>query len=158
MAAAALARGLPGIAYSGAQVGAPLRLRLRGLPFHATVAEVHSFFNGFQVSARGGPKGKPVELLRGKGRPIGQAFVYFDDVEEAMRAKDALHRQPWGLVGTRLYRVDVLEDFIGRAIVYEEDSAGDIDPEKLLDKTRKGMVGARHKEKEQMKEMLLDMY
>jgi len=59
------------------------RLRLRGLPFHATAYDVRGFFKGFRLAQSGA-----VELLRNGRRPTGQAFAYFQDVVEAMRAKD----------------------------------------------------------------------
>ena len=41
--------------------------------------------NGFQLAASG-PRGRAVELVRGRGsRPTGQAFVYFADVVEAAK-------------------------------------------------------------------------
>ncbi|CAK0852112.1 unnamed protein product [Prorocentrum cordatum] len=102
-------------------VGGPPRLRLRGLPFHATADDVRRFFRGFQLAPTS-PRGADVELLRGHaGRPTGQGFAYFEDPVEAMRAADALHERPFRVDGTRVYRVDVLEDFKGRAIVKEED-------------------------------------
>lgn len=60
------------------------RLRLRGLPFDATVHDVLGFFNGFRLAAT---PTSAVQMLRGRHRrPTGQAFAYFDDVIEAMRA------------------------------------------------------------------------
>ena len=59
-----------------------LRLRLRGLPFHATSHDIRGFFQGFRLAS------DPVELLRNGRRPTGQAFAYFEDVVEAMKAKD----------------------------------------------------------------------
>merc|ERR1712032_1393193 len=93
------------------------RLRVRGLPYHVTTREVLTFFDGFNLVS-GSPRGAAVELLQGVGRrPSGQAVAYFDDAEEAVRAKDALHGQPFCVIGSRVYRAEVLEDFVGRAIV-----------------------------------------
>lgn len=58
------------------------RLRLRGLPFHATSHDIRDFFQGFRLAS------PAVELLRNGRRPTGQAFAYFEDVVEAMKAKD----------------------------------------------------------------------
>ena len=73
------------------------RLRLRGLPFHATAADVRGFFQGFRLAET-----KAVELLRGHGRrPTGQAFAYFQDVVEAMKAKDRVRNdRKWIQMGT----------------------------------------------------------
>lgn len=59
------------------------RLRLRGLPFHATSHDIRGFFHGFRLASD-----PAVELLRNGRRPTGQAFAYFEDVVEAMKAKD----------------------------------------------------------------------
>eukprot|EP00929_Paragymnodinium_shiwhaense_P119097 TRINITY_DN90982_c0_g1_i1.p1 TRINITY_DN90982_c0_g1~~TRINITY_DN90982_c0_g1_i1.p1 ORF type:complete len:181 (-),score=36.01 TRINITY_DN90982_c0_g1_i1:121-663(-) len=135
----------------------PLRLRLRGLPFTATAEQVYGFFEGFQVFP-GGPNRRAVEMIRLRNRPSGQAYVYFGDVVEAMKAKDALDGRAWGLIGSRVYRVEVLEDFPGRAIVKEEDNPGDIIEEKLKDEARRLMFGNGHKEREQRKEMVIQRY
>eukprot|EP00931_Biecheleriopsis_adriatica_P003883 TRINITY_DN105639_c0_g1_i1.p1 TRINITY_DN105639_c0_g1~~TRINITY_DN105639_c0_g1_i1.p1 ORF type:complete len:188 (-),score=58.00 TRINITY_DN105639_c0_g1_i1:131-673(-) len=133
-----------------AESGLP-RLRLRGLPFHATAQDVETIFSGFRLAA-GSHSGTAVEFLRGHGRrPTGQAFAYFDDVTEAMRAKDALDGQACYVVGSSVYRLELLEDFKGRAIVTEEDVPGDIEEEKLRDKVRKSMVGKKYQEKLDMK-------
>lgn len=73
---------LPLIRSFSSESGLP-RLRLRGLPFHATAYDVRGFFRGFRLAQSGA-----VELLRHGRRPTGQAFAYFQDVVEAMRAKD----------------------------------------------------------------------
>lgn len=70
------------------------RLRLRGLPFHATSHDICGFFQGFRLASPASDPG-PVELLRNGRRPTGQAFAYFEDVVEAMKAKDeptSIHR------------------------------------------------------------------
>merc|ERR1719329_1174759 len=105
-----------------------------------------------------GSGGSPVELIRGlANKPTGQAFVYFDDVTEAMRAKDELDKRPWAAGGPGAsYRIEVLEDFKGRAIVREEDHPGDITEEKLRDKVRKSMVGKKYQEKEQQKKLIFN--
>ncbi|CAJ1453919.1 unnamed protein product [Effrenium voratum] len=123
------------------------RLRLRGLPFHATARDVAGFFRGFRL-APGSHGGDAVELLRGHGRrPTGQAFAYFQDVVEAMKAKDdALDGHPCCVIGSQVYRLELLEDFAGRAIEREEDVPGDIVEEELRDKVRKSMVGLKYKD------------
>uniref|UniRef100_A0A7S1RFB8 RRM domain-containing protein n=1 Tax=Alexandrium catenella TaxID=2925 RepID=A0A7S1RFB8_ALECA len=141
-----------------ATVGGPPRLRLRGLPFHTSEEQLLAFFQGFRL-APGSPRGRPAELLRGLGRrPTGQAFAYFADAAEAMRARDELHGRPFAAVGGRIYRAELLEDFEGRAIVTDEDSPGDIEEEALRDKVRRTMVGAKWKEKENQKKVLYRQY
>mmetsp|Transcript_42960 Transcript_42960/g.100082 ORF Transcript_42960/g.100082 Transcript_42960/m.100082 type:complete len:177 (-) Transcript_42960:54-584(-) len=136
--------------YFSADTGLP-RLRLRGLPFHATARDVEGFFQGFRL-APGSHNGSAIELLRGHGRrPTGQAFAYFEDVMEAMRAKDALHGHPCCVLGSRVYRLELLEDFRGRAIIRDEDVPGDIEEEQLRDQVRKSMVGLKYKEKLEMR-------
>ncbi|CAE8638583.1 unnamed protein product [Polarella glacialis] len=140
-----------------ADTGVP-RLRVRGLPYHATPYDVATFFKGFKLSA-GSPSGASIELLRSHGsRPTGQAFAYFADVVEAMKAKDAMHGQPCCVVGNRLYRLDVLEDFQGRAIVRDEDAPGDVSEEGLRDKVRKSMVGKKYQEKLDARKFLYRQY
>merc|ERR1711879_1025138 len=108
----------------------------------------------FQLAAAG-ETGPAVQLVKGRNnRPSGQAFAYFEDVTEAMRARDALHKRPFCLRGNSVYRVEVLEDFNGRGMVKEEDCPGDVEEENLRDKARKSMVGVKYKEKEQRKEVL----
>mmetsp|Transcript_159676 Transcript_159676/g.512369 ORF Transcript_159676/g.512369 Transcript_159676/m.512369 type:complete len:191 (-) Transcript_159676:56-628(-) len=137
------------------QAGGLPRLRFRGLPYTATTAEIRAFLTGFRLAESGERGGAAVELLRGmRGRPSGQAFAYFEDATEAMRAKDALHRRPWSVQGTSVYRVEVLEDFQGRVLVSEEDSPGDVTEERLRDKARKSMVGNKYRDAAQRKEVL----
>mmetsp|Transcript_33527 Transcript_33527/g.69135 ORF Transcript_33527/g.69135 Transcript_33527/m.69135 type:complete len:177 (+) Transcript_33527:71-601(+) len=140
-----------------ADTGLP-RLRLRGLPFHATAYDVEGFFKGFRL-APGSHNGSAVEILRSHGRrPTGQAFAYFEDVIEAMRAKDALDGQPCCMIGSRVYRLELLEDFRGRAIITDEDVPGDIEEESERNKVRKSMVGLVYKEKLDMKRFKFRQY
>ena len=140
-----------------ADTGLP-RLRLRGLPFHATAYDIEGFFKGFRL-ASGSHNGSAVEILRGHGRrPTGQAFAYFEDVIEAMRAKDALDGAPCCVIGSRVYRLELLEDFRGRAIITDEDVPGDIEEESERDKVRKAMVGLKYKEKLDMKRFKFRQY
>ena len=127
------------------------RLRLRGLPFHATSHDIRGFFQGFRLAS-------PVELLRNGRRPTGQAFAYFEDVVEAMKAKDALDGKPCCVVGTRVYRLELMEDFRGRAMITDEDVPGDIVEEDLRDQVRKSMVGLKYKEKLDMKRFKFRQY
>mmetsp|Transcript_34455 Transcript_34455/g.75204 ORF Transcript_34455/g.75204 Transcript_34455/m.75204 type:complete len:177 (-) Transcript_34455:81-611(-) len=140
-----------------ANASGSFRLVLRGLPFSARVPEVERFFREFRTAPLG-PGGKTVDILRSRGRPTGRAFIYFDDVVEAMRAKDALHGQPFCLVGPSVYRMEVFEDFPGRAIVRDEDSPGDIVREKLLDEMRDDMVGVKYRDKIRSREKVKDQY
>ena len=129
------------------------RLRLRGLPFHATSHDIRGFFQGFRLASD-----PAVELLRNGRRPTGQAFAYFEDVVEAMKAKDALDGKPCCVVGTRVYRLELMEDFRGRAMITDEDVPGDIVEEDLRDQVRKSMVGLKYKEKLDMKRFKFRQY
>mmetsp|Transcript_27811 Transcript_27811/g.64209 ORF Transcript_27811/g.64209 Transcript_27811/m.64209 type:complete len:155 (+) Transcript_27811:65-529(+) len=132
-----------------------VRLRLRGLPFFSTRHAVRDFFHEFNI-AQGD---SAIELLRDEqNRRTGHALVYFHDVIEAMRARDALHRKAFTLRHGEVYRVDVLEDFPGRAVVVEEDLPGDITRERLRDETRKSQVGAQYKEIKRRAESLKRSY
>mmetsp|Transcript_124854 Transcript_124854/g.266421 ORF Transcript_124854/g.266421 Transcript_124854/m.266421 type:complete len:606 (-) Transcript_124854:58-1875(-) len=55
-------------------------LRMRGLPFRRTAADIKSFFEGFQMS-----RILPVTLMA-DGRPGGEAYVEFTTEDEALRA------------------------------------------------------------------------
>eukprot|EP00435_Cladocopium_sp_Y103_P065191 s221_g27.t1 len=134
------------------ETGLP-RLRLRGLPFHATAHDVRGFFSGFRLAQSGA-----VELLRVRRRPTGQAFAYFQDVVEAMRAKDALDGKPCCVIGTQVYRLELMEDFRGRAMVTDEDVPGDVVEDDLRDSVRKSMVGLKYKEKLDMKKFKFRQY
>lgn len=143
----------PGVAPGG------IRLRIRGLPFQTTEAELRSFFRDFQVAEEHENGG--VHLVRGVDRrPTGHAFVHFHTEEEAIRAKEDLHLQflypPDAGADTgfrRPYRVEIFEDFPTRVVVRESWEPGDVEEEKLRDEARKSMVGARHVDKERFKEM-----
>ncbi len=80
------------------ETGLP-RLRLRGLPFHATSRDIRGFFQGFRLAS------PAVELLRNGRRPTGQAFAYFEDVVEAMKAKDGFtdsNSTEWSFFGWKM--------------------------------------------------------
>mmetsp|Transcript_14871 Transcript_14871/g.32113 ORF Transcript_14871/g.32113 Transcript_14871/m.32113 type:complete len:174 (-) Transcript_14871:93-614(-) len=135
------------------------RLRLRGLPYNATANEVRAFFAGYQLASTGEKSSSPIEIVRGVGgRPTGQALAYFEDAVEAIRAKDALHKRPWCVMGTDVYRVEILEDFRGRTLVTDEDTPGDVTEEKLRDAARKSMIGNTYRDREQMKQMKYRQY
>ena len=148
---------LLGLRSFSADTGLP-RLRLRGLPFHATAFDIEGFFRGFRL-APGAHNGSAVEILRGHGRrPTGQAFAYFEDVLEAMRAKDELDGHPCCVVGSRVYRLEILEDFRGRVVITDEDVPGDIEEQAVRDEVRKSMVGLKHREKLDMKRFKFRQY
>ena len=73
--------GPPMGAGAGAPAGKPGTLRMRGLPFRATVDDVLRFFHGFQVVQPGG-----VVIGHRDGRPSGEAWVTFANPAEAQRA------------------------------------------------------------------------
>merc|ERR1740131_332104 len=79
------------------------RLRLRGLPFEATLADVLKFFNGFTLLED--PRMcSPVDFItHSDGRPTGQAFVYFPETAEAQRAHRHLHRTYMGERWVEMY-------------------------------------------------------
>ncbi|KJP85975.1 hypothetical protein AK88_04384 [Plasmodium fragile] len=66
------------------------RLKLRGLPFDAAEEEIKTFFKNFQLAN----VAYPIHIIRGvKNKPTGQAYVYFDDEEEARKACETLNRK-----------------------------------------------------------------
>lgn len=73
-------------------------LRMRGMPYSATAAEVTAFFKGFEVAKDG-----VFMMSHADGRPTGEAFVEFVDEETASRAM-ALHREPMGTRYVELFR------------------------------------------------------
>ncbi|XP_026189685.1 uncharacterized protein LOC113146465 [Cyclospora cayetanensis] len=82
----------------------PPRLRVRGLPFSTTKAEVASFFKNYRLA---GPYETSVCLLTlPSGRPSGEAIVFFEDAEEAFRAQKEQHMK---FLGTRF--LELLIDF-----------------------------------------------
>ena len=60
--------------------GKPGTLRMRGIPYRATVEDVYRFFAGFQVMAGG------VVLGQRDGRSTGECWVTFASPQEATRA------------------------------------------------------------------------
>lgn len=65
-------------------------VKLRGLPWSATIDEVLKFFKDCKV--RGGKSGVHMTTSR-EGRPSGEAFVEFEDEEDVEKAcqKDREH-------------------------------------------------------------------
>ena len=60
------------------------------------------------------------------------------------QSQDALDGHPCCVIGSQVYRLELLEDFAGRAIEREEDVPGDIVEEELRDKAP-GAAGLRIK-------------
>lgn len=64
-----------------APIGATNWVRMRGLPFSSTKADIKQFFEGFHLNDAG------IFMVTGKGgRPSGEAFVQFSDENETQRA------------------------------------------------------------------------
>eukprot|EP00933_Yihiella_yeosuensis_P031991 TRINITY_DN25577_c0_g1_i2.p1 TRINITY_DN25577_c0_g1~~TRINITY_DN25577_c0_g1_i2.p1 ORF type:complete len:123 (+),score=15.10 TRINITY_DN25577_c0_g1_i2:50-418(+) len=83
----------------------PPRVRLRGLPFSASEVDICDFFEGFKLQDT--PRGRsPVEIIRrtSDGLPTGHAFVYFNDWEEACRARELKQR---AYIGSRWIEIYV---------------------------------------------------
>ena len=61
---------------------------MRGLPFQATVEDVKEFYKGYRVEKNG------IFITMGAdGRATGEAYVVFEDEEEASKAREALNKQ-----------------------------------------------------------------
>jgi len=58
-------------------------LKLKGLPFQCTFAEVRGFFAGYHIRMSG-----INFVMHPDGRPTGMAFVEFESVHEAIRAME----------------------------------------------------------------------
>lgn len=80
--AQASARGLGGMGggVGGAGTGS-MNVKMRGLPYHATVGDIAAFFNGYDVLRHAIVLGGTAD-----GRPSGEAWVQFGSPEEAARA------------------------------------------------------------------------
>ncbi|KAI5074845.1 hypothetical protein GOP47_0010806 [Adiantum capillus-veneris] len=73
-------------------------LRMRGLPYSCTLADISVFFQGMQIVPDG------IFLCsHGDGRPTGEAFVEFINEETASQAMK-LHREPMGSRYVELFR------------------------------------------------------
>ncbi|KAH9557410.1 hypothetical protein CY35_07G083300 [Sphagnum magellanicum] len=83
--------GNPDMRYTGV-------VRMRGMPYSCTSADITAFFKGMQVVADG------IFLCsHADGRPTGEAFVEFTNEETAARAMQ-LHREPMGSRYVELFR------------------------------------------------------
>eukprot|EP00920_Eleutheroschizon_duboscqi_P029577 GHVT01071778.1.p1 GENE.GHVT01071778.1~~GHVT01071778.1.p1 ORF type:complete len:215 (+),score=32.32 GHVT01071778.1:411-1055(+) len=68
------------------------RLRLRNLPFAVTPQDIRTFFDGYRLWSNSATSN--IKILRGRrGRPTGQAVVYFADDDEARRAQAETSRR-----------------------------------------------------------------
>lgn len=63
-------------------------LRLRGLPFTATVDDIRAFFDGYTLAG--------VHMCQRGGKPNGEAYVQFETEDEARQAREALHHAHMG--------------------------------------------------------------
>jgi len=83
--------GNPDMRYTGV-------VRMRGMPYSCTSADITAFFKGMQVVADG-----IFLCTHADGRPTGEAFVEFANEETAARAMQ-LHREPMGSRYVELFR------------------------------------------------------
>ena len=65
-------------------------LKMRGLPFSVQEREIRDFFQDFRVAER------DIKIDMNQGRPTGYALVFFENVDEAGRAKDSLNKKYLG--------------------------------------------------------------
>jgi RNA recognition motif-containing protein len=56
-------------------------LKVKGIPFKATAADVRKFFSGYKIK----PDGVSF-IMHADGRPTGMAFIEFETPQEAVRA------------------------------------------------------------------------
>ncbi|CAM6102293.1 unnamed protein product [Calypogeia fissa] len=83
--------GNPDMRYTGV-------VRMRGMPYSCTSADITAFFKGMQVVSDG-----IFLCTHADGRPTGEAFVEFTNEETAARAMQ-LHREPMGSRYVELFR------------------------------------------------------
>ncbi|KAG0623825.1 hypothetical protein M758_3G204800 [Ceratodon purpureus] len=83
--------GNPDMRYTGV-------VRMRGMPYSCTSADITAFFKGMQVVVDG-----IFLCTHADGRPTGEAFVEFANEETAARAMQ-LHREPMGSRYVELFR------------------------------------------------------
>ncbi|KAG6551429.1 hypothetical protein Mapa_007075 [Marchantia paleacea] len=83
--------GNPDMRYTGV-------VRMRGMPYSCTSADITAFFKGMQVVPDG-----IFLCTHADGRPTGEAFVEFMNEETAARAMQ-LHREPMGTRYVELFR------------------------------------------------------
>ena len=65
-------------------------LKMRGLPFSVSEREIRDFFQDFRVAER------DIKIDMNNGRPTGYALVFFENEDEASRAKDQLNKKYLG--------------------------------------------------------------
>lgn len=58
-------------------------LKIKGVPFKATAADVRKFFAGYRVKHDG-----ISFIMHADGRPTGMAFIEFETPQEAVRAME----------------------------------------------------------------------
>ncbi|KAJ7526814.1 hypothetical protein O6H91_16G024000 [Diphasiastrum complanatum] len=83
--------GNPDMRYTGV-------VRMRGMPYSCTSADIMAFFKGMQLAPDG-----VFLCTHADGRPTGEAFVEFVNEETAVRAMQ-LHREPMGTRYVELFR------------------------------------------------------
>jgi hypothetical protein len=79
-------------------------VKLTGMPFNASLADVKEFFADFEVSE----ENIKIEMVR--GRKSGNAIVFVNEEDDVQRARDELNKQ---YIGSRFVFVDIpkLEDY-----------------------------------------------
>lgn len=92
--------GSMGMGGMGGGGGAGGNVKMRGLPYHATVGDVASFFNGYDVMRNSIVLGSTSD-----GRPSGEAWVQFGSAEEASRAVRDRNRAHMGSRYVELFMV-----------------------------------------------------
>ncbi|CDJ42621.1 RRM domain-containing protein, putative [Eimeria tenella] len=81
----------------------PPRLRVRGLPFGARKEDLLEFFKGYKLA----PSEDSILMILTKDKkPSGEAFVFFADAQEALRAQREKHLK---FLGNRY--LELLVDF-----------------------------------------------
>lgn len=63
-------------------------MKMKGIPFQATFAEVRNFFAGYKIKSGG-----VSFIMRDDGRPSGMAFIEFSSAQEALRAMEKERHQ-----------------------------------------------------------------
>jgi heterogeneous nuclear ribonucleoprotein F/H len=66
-------------------------VRLRGLPYNATMSDISAFFSGFDIIPNG------IHLVVGRdGRSTGEGYAEFSSEDQADAAIKAKHREKIG--------------------------------------------------------------
>eukprot|EP00250_Pteridium_aquilinum_P033242 c5358_g1_i1 orf=678-2033(-) len=89
--------GVPGVVGT-TDMGYTGVVRMRGMPYSCTLADITIFFKGMEIVPDG-----IFLCTHGDGRPTGEAFVEFVDEDTASRAMQ-LHREPMGSRYVELFR------------------------------------------------------